>query len=210
MKKILLLLFLLPMAVFSQQLSTITPSSFAKADYSEYFENAYQQFPDIPRGILEAVAYGNTHMYHLTHVPGQEESCMGLPLAYGVMGLTFDGKGYFNNNLVYVSNLSGISTDDIIASPEQNILAYAGAFSSVMTTLKNQAGEETKPDDIIFNTLMNLSELPQEDEGQLFAVYAQLYSYFWFMGQPDFQATYNFPDHNFDLHTLLVKKITGY
>lgn len=201
MKKIFLLLFLLPLAVFSQQMLPVTASA-AKVDYSEYFENAYQQFPDIPRGVLEAVAYGNTHIFHLTHAPGQEESCMGLPLAYGVMGLVLDGKGYFSNNLVDVSNLSGISTDDIITNPEQNILAYAGAFNSVMTTLKNQAGEETKPDDIIFNTFMGLSELPQEDEGQLFAVYSQLYSYFWFMAQPDFQANYRFPNHNVDLHTL--------
>lgn len=200
MKKLLLILFLLPLTILGQQ--TLTTAPLLKVDYSEYFENAYQQFPDIPRGILEAVAYGNTHIYHLTHTPGQEESCMGLPMAYGVMGLTLDGKGYFSNNLVYVSNLSGISTDEIISSPEQNILAYAAAFNSVMTTLKNQAGEETKPDDIIFNTLLGLSELPQEDEGQLFAVYSQLYSYFWFMTQPDFQAAYSFPDHNFDLHTL--------
>lgn len=200
MKKLLLLLFLLPLTVLSQQ--TLTISSPVKVDYSDYFENAYQQFPDIPRGILEAVAYGNTHIYHITHAPGGEESCMGLPMAYGVMGLTLDGKGYFNNNLVYVSNLSGISTDDIISSPEQNILAYAAAFNSVMTTLKNQAGEEVKPDDIIFNTLLTLSELPQEDEGQLFAVYSQLYSYFWFMAQPEFQSNYRFPDHGFDLHTL--------
>ena len=200
MKKILLLLFLLPLAFFSQLMHTF--SLVAKADYSEYFDNAYQQFPDIPRGILEAVAYGNTHMYHVTHEPGQEESCMGLPLAYGVMGLTLDGKGYFNNNLVYVSNLSGISTDEIISDPEKNIIAYAAAFNFIMATLKNQAGEETKPDDIIFNTLIGLSELPQEDQGQIFALNSQLYSYFWFLTQPEFQTRYMFPNPNFDLQTL--------
>lgn len=196
MKKIFLLLFLVPLTLFAQ---LVDPD---KADYSGYFNNAYQEFPNIPRGILEAVAYGNTHIHHITHVQGQEESCIGLPLAYGVMGLTLDGKDYFTNNMVYVSNLSGVPVNEIIGSPEKNILAYAAAFNTIMSGLENQKDDETKPQDIVFNTLLALSELPQEDEGQLFAVYTQLYSYFWFLGQEEFQAAYNFPNPDFDLQTL--------
>lgn len=200
MKKLLLLLIFAHGAIFGQQ--KIELDANVKSEYADYFRNAYMQYPAIPRGILEAVAYGNTHIFHVTHVDGQEESCIGLPMAYGVMGLTLDGKDYFKNNLVLVSNLSGISVNQIIESPSQNILAYAAAFNSIMTTLNSQKNEETKPEEIIFNTLTALSELPAEDDGQLFALNTQLYSYFWFLNQPEFQQAYNFPNHNFDLPTL--------
>lgn len=200
MKKTLLLLFVLPLITFAQQQTSA--AKFSEPDYTTYFENAYQQYPDIPRGVLEAVAYGNTHIFHVVHNPGDIENCMGLPKAYGVMGLTLDGKNYFSNNLIYVSNLSGISTDLIINDPEKNILAYAGAFNSVMNTIENQNAEDTKKSDLIFNTLVALSELPHENEGQVFALNTQLYSYFTFLNSPEFQEKYNFPNHDLDLQTL--------
>ena len=200
MKKTVLLLLILPVIAFSQQQTSI--NKFAEADYTAYFQEAYQLNPSIPKGVLEAVAYGNTHIYNIVHTQGENGNCMGLPLVYGVMGLTLDGKNYFNNNLVYVSNLSGISTAEIINNPEKNILAYASAFNSVMNSIKNQKAADTKTSDIIFSTLIALSELPHTDEGQIFALNTQLYSYFTFLNSPEFQTKYNFPDLNFDLQTL--------
>lgn len=200
MKKLLLTLFTCIMAVYSQHAAAQSSETLTN-DYSDYFREAYQQFPDIPRGILEAVAYGNTRIYHITHIP-DEESCTGIPFVYGVMGLTLDGKNYFKNNLAYVSSLSGVPVNEIIGSPKKNILAYAQAFNSVMGVYESQRGPETKDDEIIFNTLIELSELPHDDEGQLFALHSQLYMYFWFLQQPEFQVTYGFPAHNFDVHTL--------
>ncbi len=200
MKKTILLLLLLPLIASSQQRTTIIKS--AEPDYSSYFQDAYLQYPSIPLGVLEAVAYGNTHIYHNIHTEGEEGNCMGMPLSYGVMGLTLDGKNYFNNNLIYVSSLSGISTDLIINYPEKNILAYAGAFNSVMNSLASQKPADTKNSEIIFNTLIALSELPHADEGQTFALNSQLYSYFTFLNSTEFQVKYNFPNYNFDLQTL--------
>ena len=210
MKKTLLLLLALPLISYCQSYKTnITPSQqqtasfkLAAPDYSSYFQDAYNQNPTIPRGVLEAVAYGNTHIFHIVHNPGDMESCMGLPLSYGVMGLTLDGKGYFNNNLVYVSNLSGISIDHIINDPEKNILAYANAFSALMTSIASQQAAAAKRSDIVFSTLMGLTELPSDTEGQIFALNTQLYSYFTFLNSPEFQEKYNFPNHDFDLQTL--------
>ncbi|MDO9186607.1 MAG: N-acetylmuramoyl-L-alanine amidase [Bacteroidia bacterium] len=210
MKKALLLLLAFPFIAFAQQQNTgislvqqpATGLKFEEPNYTTYFQEAYDQNPNIPRGLLEAVAYGNTHIFHIVHNAGGNENCMGLPLAYGVMGLTLDGKNYFKNNLVTVSDLSGIPTNLIINSPEKNILAYASAFNTVMNSIASQKPAGTKTSDIIFSTLVALSELPSDTEGQIFALNTQLYSYFTFLNAPEFQEKYNFPNHDFDLQTL--------
>src|ERR1041385_2029020 len=93
--------------------------------FSNYFDEAYSEHPEIPPGLLEAVSFNNTRFNHITHAEGEEESCIGMPKAYGVMGLILDGKNNFNNNLETVSRYSGYSINEIISSPEKNILAYA-------------------------------------------------------------------------------------
>lgn len=187
MKKALLLFSFLPLICFSQ--------ASKNSDYSFYFQQAYQQYPLIPKGVLEAVAYTNTHIYHVTHSTPNPENCMGMPGAYGVMGLIKDGKNYFINNLSLVSQLSGISETDIIHDPQKHILAYACALNSVMSssTLKKGSTES------IAEALTALSELPRNDEGQLFALNTQLYSYLTFLNNTSFQKQFQFPSYNFDL-----------
>jgi hypothetical protein len=84
-----LAILLLNLPTFSQQ------SIYPKNNYQADFDAAYQQYPAIPKGVLEAVAFTTSRFQHLDN---QTESCVGLPAAYGVMGLTLDGKGYFRNN----------------------------------------------------------------------------------------------------------------
>ncbi|HET6990903.1 MAG TPA: CUB domain-containing protein [Bacteroidia bacterium] len=179
-------------------------SSFAFTDtevvnpYTSYFEEAFKQFPSVPRGVLEAVAFNNSHFNQITHEPGEEGSCVGIPQAYGVMGLIPDGKNYFNNNLVTVSDLSGYSTQEIISDPEKNILAYAKAYS----ILSGEISIENKSTDKINSVariLISLSELPHQTAGQQFALNTQLYGFFVFMNNPKYQALYHFPDPGFDL-----------
>src|SRR5690606_29252269 len=80
--------------------------------YDAYFAEAYANYPTIPRGLLEAIAYTNTHLRHIQ--PEEEHpSCVGLPHYYGVMGLVENGQGYFNNNLQNIASLSGYSIADI-------------------------------------------------------------------------------------------------
>ncbi|MEZ4826198.1 MAG: CUB domain-containing protein, partial [Bacteroidia bacterium] len=139
------------------------------ADYSAFFEEAYQKYPDIPRGVLEAVAYTNTRMNHIRPVEG----CQGLPEYYGVMGLVADGKGYFQNTLSRVSQLSGFSERDIKESPRINILAYAAAYASIQQNkrLQRTSVETHNP---IFS---ELSEIPTDNSStQSFAFDQQFYS----------------------------------
>jgi len=41
----------------------------------------------------------------ITHISGNNEGCVGLPQVYGVMGLTENGEGYFDNNLILASEI---------------------------------------------------------------------------------------------------------
>src|SRR5688500_15093978 len=114
MRNVSLVLFFV---FFSSYLFSQTSST---GNYSAEFETAYAAFPAIPKGILEGVAYAQTR---ITHITGNNEGCIGMPQVSGVMGLTEDGQNYFDNNLVLVSELSGISISAIKTNPQQNIYA---------------------------------------------------------------------------------------
>lgn len=165
--------------------------------YEAFFNKAYQLYPSIPRGILESVAFNNTRFHHITHAGNETESCSGIPKTYGVMGLTLDGKGFFNDNLKNIAKLSGYSIEEILTSPEKNILAYAKAYNACLqqyTSLKGSA--------LVATCFMSLSELPGGTNAQEFAMHTQLYGYLSFMNDPAMQSLYKFPAHNFDLPAL--------
>src|ERR1035437_4369184 len=169
--------------------------------YPDYFEKAYRQHPEIPKGVLEAVAYTNSHFYHITHNEGDEISCIGLPFAYGVMGLMLDGKNYFRNNLKMVSKISGVSEQDIITDPQKNILAYADAYSEIQKQLN--AGTEIEKQIPVF---VALSELP--DNGSLqnnFSMNSHLYSVLTFLNNTKYAEVYNFPQRSLDLEKVFGK-----
>lgn len=163
--------------------------------YSTSFQKAYSLHPDIPRGMLEAVAFCNTHFVHIQHANSTPESCAGIPNVYGVMGLTLDGQGYFNNNLELVAQLSGTDVESIINDPETNILAYAKAFSLVKQLLHIHSM------DIPANmpVLNYLSELPNATAGQQYAFTQQQYAYLQFLSNPNYQMQYGFSAKDLDL-----------
>lgn len=162
--------------------------------YRAEFESAYAANPAVPRGVLEAVAFTNTHIKHLTGSgPG---SCIGIPKAYGVMGLTLDGKHYFRNNLVFISNLSGISVDEIMESPAANIMAFAKAYS----VLKVQSGTVSENIKDELQILRTLSELPDNNNlANNFAMSSHLCSVIEFLNNPSYRQQLNFPQYNIDL-----------
>ncbi|MBO4654100.1 MAG: N-acetylmuramoyl-L-alanine amidase [Bacteroidales bacterium] len=137
-----------------------------------FFDEAYCLYPSVPRGILEAVAYTYTRFTHrkpdLSADPPEQ-----MPATYGVMGLTWDGKGFFRENLKTVSLLSGYSVSRIMDSPRDNIVAYAAAYSA----LQQQYAIETSEISAQFPILTALSELPLLDTpGQRFAMQSQRYA----------------------------------
>lgn len=162
--------------------------------YAKSFDKAYSLHPEIARGMLEAVAFCNTRFTHITHTSSKSASCTGIPNAYGVMGLTLDGEKYFSNNLITVSGLSNVSTNDIMNDAEKNILAYADAYVKV----KNLLGINSDKAENQLPVLIYLSELPHETPGQVYAMVTQEYGYVQFLMNSNYQLQYGFPDHNID------------
>ncbi len=87
-----------------------------------FFNRAYQAYPALPKGLLEAISYHTTRLKHRT--PGNSISCTGTPKIFGIMGLTEGGMG-INNTLNIVSRISGYSIEELKSSPQKNILGTA-------------------------------------------------------------------------------------
>ncbi len=194
MKKVLFLL----VSVFTLH-SFASPINDALINnpYALSFRKAYSLYPSIPKGVLESVAYSQSRFSHLNAIV--EPSCIGYPTAYGVMGLTEDGKGYFRNNLISVSQLSGYSITDIKNDSEKNILAYAKAFSALQQQ-QSVYGNNMADYKSIF---IALSELPLTNDLQNdFAMNSQLYQLYWFLANGEFQDFYNFPDYLINLKAV--------
>lgn len=141
-----------------------------------YFREAYELYPTVPRGVLETVAFTYSRFCHL--VPDTlSDTPSQIPPTYGVMGLTLNGKGYFRENLKLVSRLSGISVERIMASPRDNIVAYAAAYAD----LQRQFGIFSVELADQFPILDALSELPLPTTRSLdFATQSLHYAYCFF------------------------------
>jgi len=163
--------------------------------YQPEMEAAYVQYPDIPKGILEAISFTTTHFSHISD--DTPESCFGLPHAYGVMGLIEDGQGYFKNNLSLVSRLSGNSQDDIKTSPYISVSAYAGAYQYLMDSLQISSVENQ------IKIIQILSEIPQDNNvTNNYALDCHAYSIYTFLNSTNNQQAYNFPNYNIDLEQI--------
>lgn len=183
-----------------QQIGTQVESSL-QSNYSNvktFFDDAYTAYPDVPRGILEAVSYHYTHFRHIT--TATPESCEGLPRVYGVMGLTLDGKDYFRNNLLTVASLSGYTSEQIIEDPAINVKAFAAAFSAIKKQL-NIISE--KPEDLT-KVLVALSELKIKDETAIndYVMNLYLFGILKFLNNTEYQKEFGFPEYNIDLKTV--------
>ncbi len=161
--------------------------------YKSAFESAYTTNPTLPKGILEAVAFAQTR---IKHISGNTEGCSGIPQVKGVMGLTEDGKGYFNNNLIYIAELSGYSVDNIKMNPSDNIEAYAKAYAILMERSSVGTTEFSKHDQL----LKTLSEIPwNKNAASNYALSCFTYEVFNFLNNPVYQDLFDFPAYEIDL-----------
>jgi len=188
----LVISILLGTTVFSQ---TISSNNFAAE-----FEAAYLAYPEIPRGILEGVAFAQTR---ITHITGNNEGCIGLPQVSGVMGLTENGQGYFRNNLITVSENSGFSINEIKINPQINIMAYAMAYADYLSILINTHNEnETNFFHYEF-VLRMLSEIPMDNNPvNQYALSCFSFEVLRFMNNPQKQVEFNLPDYQLDFEEI--------
>ena len=164
--------------------------------YNLVFDAAYKACPDIPRGLLEAISFTNTHCFHLTDDNYFNDGPDAMPRAYGLMGLVKDGKGYFRENLHLISELSGISETEILQSPEKNVLAYAKAF--------DRLAKESKANEIkgYLVVIQQLSELPIGKEKDVYPMQSMLYSVCTFLNNAKKAEQFGFPKYEIDLKTV--------
>lgn len=201
------LLLFTGLAVRAQHSRDILPVN----NYVVHFNEAYQLYPELPRGILEGVAFINTRFEHLD--ASTPESCTGMPRAFTVMGLVRDGKGWFRNNMNEVARTSRTSAEEMMASPRAAILAYAKALH---LQLKNYEQFAKTPEQQVLNALFaaqELNELPaaysprlsDEMESFLQRCFAQdvwQYGLVQFLTDEKTAGTYHFAPWNVDVNTL--------
>ena len=183
-----LLYFMMPFVALSQ--NTINQ------EYKSTFQSAYQACPDIPRGLLEAISFTNTHCHHLTDDNYFHDGPDAMPRAYGLMGLVKDGKNYFRENLHFVSELSGISETEILESPEKNVLAYAKAFEQLDKEIK---AAEIKD---YLSVIQQLSELPIGEKKDVYPMQSMLYSVCTFLNDAKKAEQFGFQKYDIDLKTV--------
>ncbi len=163
--------------------------------YQAEMDLAYQQYPDVPKGMLEAISFTTTHFSNITDAT--PESCFGLPHVYGVMGLTEDGQGYFKNNLSMITRCSGYPKNAIKSNPQINIMAYAAAYKYLMDSLQISSIQNH------IKIIKILSEIPLDNNvTNNYALDCHAYSIYTFLNNTNNQQAYNFPNHNIDLEQI--------
>ena len=168
-------------------------------NYKSVFDAAYEACPTIPKGLLEAISFTNTHCHHLTDANYFNDGPDAMPRAYGLMGLVKDGKGCFRENLQLVSELSGVSETEILGSPDENVLAYAKAFECLAKKCKMA---ETKD---YLSVIQQLSELPIGEEKDVYPMQSMLYSVCSFMNDEKHAEQYGFTKYDIDLKAVFAE-----
>lgn len=165
--------------------------------FEEAFAQAYNQYPEIPHGVLEAAAYNRSNIRFLGET--ELESCTGLPKSLGVYGLVEDGKGYFRNTLQLVSDLSGYSVTEIKTEPAVHIRAYASALND----LTIEGWSELH----LAERLLLLSELPNETAAQDFAKEIQLFEVLSLLNNEEFMSRLGYEVLRLDMETVFGENL---
>lgn len=175
--------------------TVIGTSATAQDHPHPYFNATYALHNNIPRGILEAISYTQTHCRHV--MPNEEAGCSGIPQYVGVMGLIDDGKGVFRENLKLVNKLSSERKHDIVHDFLLQVMAYAEAYDHI----NNDLGPfDTHDPAQHIPILVALSELPLNNtDGDDFALNSYLYSVLSFLNDPAQAKEYRFPVYHIDL-----------
>jgi N-acetyl-anhydromuramyl-L-alanine amidase AmpD len=160
--------------------------------FEELFEQAYNEHSEIPRGVLEAIAYNRSNFRFLSE--SESASCTDLPNGLGVFGLIEDGKGYFRNTLQQVSDLSGYRATKIKSDPTTHILAYASALDLI--------GSDGWTSEGLVERLSLLSELPSGKTSQNYALEIQLFEVLSLLNNETFMSKFGYEALRIDLEEI--------
>ncbi len=179
---------------------TLTGSLAAQTTYpyAQAFQQAYQQYPSIPRGMLEAISYTQTRIRHVE--PNEASGCSGIPQYVGVMGLIADGKGVFRENMQLLASITNQPLTSLASNPSVQIMAFAHVYERAQYGLYSFANQDLAAQ---LPILAALSELPLDTlEGADFALNSYFYSVLTFLNDPAKQQQYGFPAYQIDLRQV--------
>jgi N-acetyl-anhydromuramyl-L-alanine amidase AmpD len=160
------------------------------------FSIAYQQYPNIPAGMLEGMAWSRTRMHDMQG-DTEHESCSGLPHVVGIFGLIEEGHNWFSHSLATVSTVSGYSVSSIKDNTQIEILAVARTISQYINDLP--ANPDRSVEETVYEAVLAFSELPTGNNVQAFSRDVQAYEVLKFMNNADMQETYGFSQPTFNL-----------
>ena len=167
-------------------------------EVSAWFDDAYREYPTVPRGVLEAVSYQYVRFSPNTILDTVESDVSQRPRSYTIMGLTLHGKGVFRENARRIASCTPYSLEEILWQPGISVKAYACAFAQKQREY-NSFGESMGQYRQIF---IDLCELPlTEDLSKDFAMNSYLYMIYWFLGQEG-HARYGVPHRTIQLEEL--------
>lgn len=152
-------------------------------DVSQWFDDAYRDYPTVPRGVLEAVAFQYTRFAPNIQMDTLEVEMSEMPRIYSVMGLTLHGKGVFRENARRLAAMTPYPLDAILWQPGSAVKAYACAFAQLQERygLYGDSLEQYK------RIFVDLCELPVprkcEDD---FALNSFLYMIYYFLDREEY------------------------
>ncbi|WP_395373090.1 N-acetylmuramoyl-L-alanine amidase [Marinicella sp. W31] len=134
------LLLLLSILLLSGNSHSTQPSQ--ELTYLNAFEAAYANYPNIPRGYLEALAFVNTRWQHLLEnqtLSGHYER----PTQLGIMGL-YSGDHNRQNQVAAAARALSIPVEQVLSDPASNIMATAAWITKLLEQqkLKNPTVED--------------------------------------------------------------------
>lgn len=148
-----------------------------------WFEDAYQEYPTVPRGALEAIAFQYSRFAPNIIYDTVEQDMTVMPRIYSVMGLTLNGKGVFRENARWLASHTPYSLDAILWQPGAAVKAYACAFAQLQRRY-GLFGDSLEQYRQIF---VDLCELPLPGEGEdSFALNSFLYMIYCFFSQEEY------------------------
>ena len=175
--------------------------SLLRRQYQEvkpWFDEAYQEYPTVPRGILEAVAFQYTRFNPNVRMDTVETDPSEIPRTYSIMGLTLHGKGFFRENARLLAEQSPYPLDAILWDPGTAVKAYACVFAQKQREY-GCFGDSLEQYRRIF---VDLCELPiRADQEDDFAMNSFLYMIYWFLSDPE-NVAYGGPWRNVDFEKL--------
>ena len=136
-----------------------------------YFEAAYTRYPNLPRPILEAMAYSASRMHNVQ--PHTETDQHAKPARYGLFALVENGQGYFRNSLPEICAAYGVQPAAFKTDEGVQVMAVAHYLSGLIEKfrVKNISG--------MMPVLQAFSEIPDLGTVSAFARDSWAYEIFF-------------------------------